>query len=37
MCVNLRSAGLAPDESKNKYEPLEDMRAYAGTYYINTL
>lgn len=37
MCVNLSSMSYSSQGDDAKYGPLDHLRAYAGTYYINTV
>lgn len=37
MCVNLSSSGLGPTQDDSSYANMDNLRAYAGTYYLNTL
>lgn len=37
MCVNLSSLNCEPLPSDARYSQLDPLRAYAGTYYINTM
>lgn len=37
MCLNLSSTGCDPIPDESKFGELEHLRAYAGTYYLNTL
>ncbi|UNI14177.1 hypothetical protein JDV02_000834 [Purpureocillium takamizusanense] len=37
MCVNLSSMSYGSEDEESKYGNLDHLRAYAGTYYLNTL
>jgi hypothetical protein len=37
MCLNLTAMSYGSQGEDSKYGPLEHLRAYAGTYYLNTM